>query len=90
LGAQHPATVSAESPVLRISSPKKALRLSTRDRLAAKSAEPIDDANDRHSDDNDKQRKRPARARRKRLTHKERRRLIAKAMLMGVSRIVVT
>jgi hypothetical protein len=60
-----------------------------RDRLAAKYPELIDDADDRDSDD-DGTRKKAARTRRKRLTHKERRRLIAKATLMGINRIVVT
>jgi hypothetical protein len=60
-----------------------------RDRLAAKYPELIDDAGDRDSDDDDPKKK-AARPRRKRLTHKERRRLIAKATLMGINRIVIT
>jgi macrodomain Ter protein organizer (MatP/YcbG family) len=58
-----------------------------RDRLMAKYPELIDDADDRPDDDD---KKRTIRARRKRLTHKERRHLIAKATLMGINRIVVT
>jgi hypothetical protein len=60
-----------------------------RDHLAAKYPELIDDADDRDSDDDDPKKK-AARPRRKRLTQKERRRLIAKATLMGINRIVVT
>jgi macrodomain Ter protein organizer (MatP/YcbG family) len=59
-----------------------------RDRLTAKYPELIDDADDGRDDDDKK--KRTIRARRTRLTHKERRHLIAKAMLMGINRIVVT
>ena len=61
-----------------------------RDRLVAKYPELVDDADRRHSDDDGDNKKRAARARRKRLTHKERRRLIAKATLIGINRIVVT
>lgn len=58
-----------------------------RDRLTAKYPELIDDADDRPDGDD---KKKIIRARRKRLTHKERRHLIAKATLMGINRIVVT
>lgn len=60
------------------------------DRLTAKYPELIDDADRRHDDDGDNNKKRTIRTRRKRPTHKERRHLIAKATLMGINRIVVT
>jgi hypothetical protein len=57
-----------------------------RDWLVSKYPELIDDG---HDDDDDDSKKR-ARLRRRRLPQKERRQLVARAMLIGINRIVVT